>query len=311
VEVLLDGPCPVEEVENVVRGSIEVLDGVASRFRADSEVNALLAGAGQGWQPISPTLTELLAAAVFTARYSDHWVVPTLGAALVEAGYDRDFADLTRPTVEVEKYGAVANSSPLSEAGLKVATCFSMLHLDVVSKMVILPPGCRLDLGSSGKAVWADRLARELYDRFELPTLVSLGGDVAVVGGGSGFSVGIAEDHSAGQVEEAIRVFAGGVATSSITRRRWTQGGQPRHHLIDPRTGRPATQSRWRTATVAAGSCLVANAAATAVLIRNDDGLEWLEQRQLAARLVGVDGHIESTSYWPRWHEAGQPGCRP
>src|SRR5204863_9936622 len=100
--------------------------------------------------------------------------------------------------------------------------------------------------------------------------LVNLGGDVAVVGDSpaGGWSVRVTEDHAAGADApgQTVSIASGGLATSSTTVRRWTNRGEPLHHIVDPVTGRPATVV-WRTASVAAGSCVDANTASTAAIV--------------------------------------------
>ena len=123
--------------------------------------------------------------------------------------------------------------------------------------------------------------------------LVSLGGDIAVAGEPpvGGWVVRVCDDHQApdvGPVED-VSIESGGLATSSTTVRHWSRGDEDLHHVVDPDTGRPATVV-WRTATVAAASCLDANIASTASLILGRDAPAWLVEQGLAARLVRVDG---------------------
>jgi thiamine biosynthesis lipoprotein len=63
-----------------------------------------------------------------------------------------------------------------------------------------------------------------------------------------------------------LMVTAGAVATSSVVKRSWSQGGVPRHHLIDPRSGEPAA-SDWLTVTVLAAHAANAEVFAKAMLI--------------------------------------------
>jgi thiamine biosynthesis lipoprotein len=48
---------------------------------------------------------------------------------------------------------------------------------------------------------------------------------------------------------------------------------------------------------VAAASCLDAQIAATATMVR---GLDWLRRTPLPARLVGTDGTVHTVGGWPR-----------
>ena len=70
------------------------------------------------------------------------------------------------------------------------------------------------------------------------------------------------------------------------------------HHVLDPRTGLPVEEV-WRTATVAAGSCLDANVASTAALVLGSGARPWLEQRGVHARLVARTGAVVATRDWP------------
>ena len=50
---------------------------------------------------------------------------------------------------------------------------------------------------------------------------------------------------------------------------------------------------------VAAATCVDANAAATAALVRGSNAVSWLEARGLPARMVARDGAIRTLAGWP------------
>jgi thiamine biosynthesis lipoprotein len=91
---------------------------------------------------------------------------------------------------------------------------------------------------------------------------------------------------------------SGGLATSSTTARRWRRGGDVLHHILDPRTGLPPAPV-WRTVSVTAATCADANAASTAAIIRGDQAPGWLASLGLPARLVDVDGRVQTVAGWP------------
>jgi thiamine biosynthesis lipoprotein len=95
----------------------------------------------------------------------------------------------------------------------------------------------------------------------------------------------------------SIVLHEGGLATSSVAKRRWLASGIPQSHLIDPRTGRPTT-SPWRDVTVAAPSCLAADVAAKAALLLGAAGPAWLDARGLAGRFVDHDGRVVLNEAW-------------
>ena len=103
-------------------------------------------------------------------------------------------------------------------------------------------------------------------------------------------------ERSAGQV---VRLAAGALATSSIMCRQWRRGDRILHHIVDPRTGRPA-EGPWRTVSVAAANCAEANAASTAAIVAGDQAPAWLAEQVLPARLMGRDGTLRLVSGWPQ-----------
>ncbi len=95
-----------------------------------------------------------------------------------------------------------------------------------------------------------------------------------------------------------MAITDGGLATSSTTVRRWVAGHAERHHIVDPRRGGSASEV-WRTVTVAARTCVEANIASTAAIVRGRDAPRQLERTRLPARLVGADGDVIRVSEWP------------
>jgi thiamine biosynthesis lipoprotein len=58
---------------------------------------------------------------------------------------------------------------------------------------------------------------------------------------------------------------------------------------------------------VAATTCLAANVASTASIVRGMAALDWLRGRGLAARLVDHDGVVTVLPGWPEPGESVQP----
>jgi thiamine biosynthesis lipoprotein len=159
-----------------------------------------------------------------------------------------------------------------------------------------------LDLGATAKALAADRAATRAAAVAGCGVLVSLGGDLAIAGPppARGWEVRVTDSHASGPDADGQTVLlrGGGLATSSATVRRWQRGGQDLHHVIDPHTGRPANVV-WRTVSVAASSCVDANIASTAAMIRGETAPAWLESLGLSARLVLPEGSVVRGGGWP------------
>ncbi|MGV9838816.1 FAD:protein FMN transferase [Nocardia niigatensis] len=170
----------------------------------------------------------------------------------------------------------------------------------VEGELVSVPAGVLLDLGATAKALAADDCARLVAQRFGCGVLVSLGGDIATVGPApeGGWQV-LVEDRP-GEPRSRIALPEGAaLATSSTLRRRWWRGGSLVHHIVDPRTG-VAADPVWRTVSVAAGSCLAANTAATAAVVRGRDAVTGLRAQGLPSRLVSRDGRVITLCGWPQ-----------
>ncbi len=184
------------------------------------------------------------------------------------------------------------------------------VHLD--GHRLTMPAGIQLDLGATAKAWAADRSAARIGQRFGCGVLVSLGGDIAVAGPvpETGWRVRV-QDVTGSPDEPPVGPYAliairdGGLATSSTTARRWQRGGDVLHHILDPRTGWPA-EAVWRTVSVAASTCVDANTASTAAVIRGRDALGWLASLGLPARLVDSTGVVFTVAGWPDQSEAVQ-----
>ncbi len=173
------------------------------------------------------------------------------------------------------------------------------IDLDPAAGTVAVPPGVVIDLGATAKAWAADRAAAAVESTIGCGVLVSFGGDLAVRGAPEGgFRVGIADVCGDPDAPISVSVSTGGLATSGVGRRTWMLGSRRVHHLIDPGTGLPV-ESPWRTVSVAAGTCLDANTASTASMVRGEDAGDWLAALGLPSRLVRQDGSVVTVGGWP------------
>jgi FAD:protein FMN transferase len=288
VTVLVTDPAELAMAAAIVSRHVAALDAAASRFRPDSQLTRVNQHAGRR-VPVSPLLVEAVTDALHAARDTGGLVTPTVGEALVLVGYDRDFA-------------AVPADGPPAPYRLRRVPGWQRVQVDRASSTVAVPQGVMLDLGATAKAACADRAAIEVASAIDGGVLVNLGGDIAVAGAApsDGWSIRIADrqDAPADASSVCVAITSGGLATSGTAARRWSRGGQDFHHVIDPSTGAPAAPC-WRTATVAATTCLAANTASTASIILGPDAPEWLESRRLPARLVADDGRVTTVGAWP------------
>jgi thiamine biosynthesis lipoprotein len=297
-----------ERLPEAVRAVQRVLEGfdlACSRFRDDSELNAINRASGRSLR-VSPLMVEATLAGVRAALLTDGDVDPTLGSALVALGYDRDFA--------LGLGGRGAGTRDLAgsrdQAGTRAFAAvpgWRTIRVDPEAGTVGVGQGVSLDLGATAKALAADHGAREARHAAGCGVLVNLGGDLATAGlaPDDGWRVRVTDDHRSGPEAPGqwITISGGALATSSTAVRRWrNDDGETVHHLLDPATGRPASAG-WRTVSVAAATCLDANIATTAAIVRGDRAPDWLRSLALPARLVSDQGLALHVAGWP---EAGE-----
>jgi thiamine biosynthesis lipoprotein ApbE len=290
MHVVVTDPETLEAATASVQAVVDAIDQACSRFRDDSELSRLGAGDGPREGIVSPLLAQALATALRAAELTDGAVDPTVGAAVRNAGYSVDFSAVP------------ADGDALTLAVFPVPG-WRRIRLFPATRRVEIDAGVEVDLGATAKALASDLAsAAALVAMHGGGVLVSLGGDVSVAGEPpeEGWHIQIAENSRAEITPdgETIAIRAGGVATSSTTVRRWRRGGMELHHIIDPATGLPAA-GPWRTVSVVAGSCVDANIAATAAIVRGAAAASWLDNAGLPARLVDRNGAITRVGGWP------------
>lgn len=256
---------------------VDALEARASRFRTDSELVRLNARSGERVR-VSSELWQEIATAVAMARWTSGLVTPTVLPLLEHAGYDRTFDELADRVLDTPNRPA----PPVCDARAII------LHAN--SSSVELPAHARLDLGGTAKGHAADVFAGELGGMG--PSLVDVGGDIAVSGpraDGTPWPIDVQDPHDPERSLALVALGSGGVATSGRDFRRWRTTNGEAHHIVDPRTGRPA-HSDVIAATVVARSALRAEVAAkVVVLLGSRAGLDWLGTEPDLAALVVLE----------------------
>jgi thiamine biosynthesis lipoprotein len=312
VELLLSDGRALAQACAILKCQLDELDRACSRFREDSELMRVNAAAGRTTR-VDALLIETLDLALRAAELTDGDVDPTVGAALVLAGYDRDMQLLDRvPAAQESGHEARPCTAIEPRLRARLLSGWSAVELDRERCTIRIPRGVKLDLGATAKAWAADRAAHTVHKALGCGVLVSLGGDISTAGpapseelagasGHTGWRIHVTDNHRDGPWApgQTVSIASGGLATSSTTARRWRHREQIMHHIINPASGAPAEEI-WRTVSVAADDCVDANIAATAAIVRGARAPEWLAKLGLPARLVDYDGHVKTVGAWPR-----------
>ncbi len=205
-DIVVDGPGADDAAAELLR-----LEAILTRFRP-SPLTAL-----NDHGELSPAPPELIAAltyALSVAEQTDGLVTPMVLPALRWAGYHRSWPAAPEPR----------SGEPPAVADWR--------GVRIVGHGIRLPAGAEIDLGGTGKS-W---IAERCFERLAGPEAhIDAGGDVV---SRSAEPVAIDIAHPVGEAPLQLVLPAGrwGIATSGVTGRAWPGG----HHLIDPRTRRPA-----------------------------------------------------------------------
>jgi thiamine biosynthesis lipoprotein len=277
---------------SLVRSLFEDWEQTFSRFRPESELCRVNDCAGRP-VVVSPKFFSVLETALEAARATDGIYDPTLLRQLVGAGYDRSF----------DKLPANQPATPYRPSS---GGAWRWIEIDRRRRSVTLPSGAGLDFGGIAKGMAVDAALERVAALGAPQAAVEAGGDLRVHGtppGQTGWTVAIQLRSGF----ETITLSEGALATSSVARRRWTQGGVSRHHLLDPRSGEVTDNSLW-SVTVAAPRCAQADVAAKAAFVLGPwDGAEFIGRLGLAGLLVSQNGERWPVGSWPRTPNEDEP----
>lgn len=277
---------------------IERAERRLSLYRPDSEVSRINARASDGPVRVEPGLFRLLQRARTlwqqTGGAFDVTIAPLLSAwgFIGGSGHEADPGELEKAR-EASGFGHVV----LDEASFTV--CFDR-------------PGVKIDLGAIGKGWTMDRAAEALHDCGVTSALLH-GGTSSVVAigappGEQGWAIDLAAPAGSGDGPLLARVLLrdSTLSVSAAHGKSFLLNGIEMGHVLDPRTGAPATGAS--TTAVLCPSAAEGDALSTALLVLGPDGIDLLsgmfpEHSFLAAWKDG--GKLRIRTHGPAWEAAG------
>jgi len=270
---LLGWPGLGDGVAQRVEAFFAAVEARLSRFQPTSELSRLNQSAGRPFRA-SAFLRKVLREALVATQRSGGLYDPTVLGALEAAGYDRSLS----------RIGPVpAGQSAPRAAGYGAVTFLA-------GGRIVLRDGVRVDLGGFAKGWTVDAAAR--FMRGVPSWVINAGGDLRAAGpgpAGEGWLVGIEDPWRPGYDLAVIRVRDRAVATSSVWRRRWRTADGWAHHIIDPRTGRPAETGLASVTVVAPSAAQAEVLTKTVLLLGPRQGLERLESEPFCAGVLVTD----------------------
>jgi thiamine biosynthesis lipoprotein len=267
------------ELAEMGEARLRRLESLWSRFLPSSEVSLLNAAPRQIPFVVSDETFGLFQASVRGWELTEGRFDPTLLDEIVEAGYDRTFAEV--PALRPQRHIAA-----------RVAPRRLDIDLDPVARSVTLGTGVSLDAGGIGKGLAADLVSADLIEAGATGGLVNVGGDLRVrsrPGHGEPWTITLEDPHDASIEIGEVTLHDGGIATSSLLKRTWQLGNRRMHHILDPFTGQP-TDGQIVSVSAVAATAWWAEAVAKAAFVSGiSDGQNVMRRFGTPGVVVGSD----------------------
>jgi thiamine biosynthesis lipoprotein len=234
----------------------------------------------------------------------DPEVTGLMERSLLLGNTTRGAFDITvKPVVDLYQSAFATHQAPPSDAGIDGV-------MDLVDLGAVRIQGRTIRFAKEGMGVTLDGIAKgyavdcgmnALQQRHIEHALINAGGDIRTIGGRGRFSpwrVAVQNPDKAGPPLQTFTMQDGAAATSGNYEVYFDEE-QVFHHLIDPRSARPAQGSR--SVTVLAASATLADGLATAVFVAGPkQGRNLIETLPGAECLIVTPGGDKvSSSRWP------------
>jgi thiamine biosynthesis lipoprotein len=290
VQVFSDNEAGSEAAEAAIDAAFEEVarvEALLSEWRESSEISAVNREAGRRPVAVGPELYDVVERSLELREQTD-------------GAFDITFAGCGRlwsyDPPRLPDTGEIENCLP--RVGREIV-------LDASNSTVFLPASeMRIGIAAIGKGYGVDRAAEVLERHGITNYIVDGGGDIRLAGrkGERPWSVGIAHPRQPGQLYAALELDGGAVVTSGDYQKYFEQDGMRYHHILDPRTGRPARRST--AVTVVAPDATRADALATGLFVMGPEaGLALVETLPgVEALFFGPDLETHSSSGFPELH---------
>ena len=246
-----------------------------SRYRTDSIVSRINAAAGLDWVECDEETLSLF-------QYADTLFESSNGLFDITAGILRQAWDFGNAVVPDQ--GVLSRQCSL----------INWKSVERQGKAVRLPvAGMEIDFGGFGKEYAADRAAALMHGKGVRNGYVNLAGDIRVVGpklDESPWLIGIQDPRHKSRTIASIPLFTGALATSGDYERYFEVDGHRYCHIIHPRSGYPVTY--WRSVTVVAPLAITAGSYSTIAMLKEADGLAFLENSGMGYLAVDQLGEM-------------------
>ena len=260
---------------------IRRLERLMTTWREDSEISRINAAAGAGAVAVGAETLAVIQKSLWASKISEGVFDISFDAMRGLWKFDEGREDRIPPKDAVDKARKLIDWHEIEVDAAK-------------STVKLAKPGMRISLGGIAKGYAVDAAARVLEREGITSFFAQAGGDLYVKGrkpDGSRFKVGVRDPRRKDPNDyfAMLEVEDHAFSTAGDYERAFVEGGKRYHHIIDPRTGWPATASR--SVTVWAKDAFTADAVDDAVFILGPEkGLALVESIDDCGAVI-VDAH--------------------
>ena len=249
---------------------IKRIENLMSIYKEGSEVSSLNREAGKSALKVSPEVFEVIKKSLYYSEISEGAFDITVGV-LEEAWGFEDKEYRLPPAEELRRDLRLVN--------------YKDILLDEERETIrFRKKGMKIDLGGVAKGYAVEEAIKELRKEGVRKALVNAGGDIQGMGERE-WKIGLKHPLKKGEILTTLKLRNQAVATSGDYEKFFFKEGRRYHHLIDPRTGKPAQGSM--SVTILAPGATIADILATAVFVLGPSkGMELIE------KLENVEGII-------------------
>ena len=257
-----------------------LVDSLMSIWKPESELSRLNA---EGAMRVDSLTLFCIETALMASRITKGAFDPTVGPLVHLWGFDSDNPHLPPP-----------------ESLDSVRGLVDWQKVSIIGDSVVLGPGQSLDLGGVAKGLALDLARAKLEGLGCSSFLVEIGGDIVCSGqkGAEPWRIGIRDPVRRDDIIGTMRIRALGatICTSGDYERFVEIDGVRYSHIMDPRTGEPASGVISVTV-IGFGGAAIADAMATGLLVMGpDEGIPLAESSGMEAMFVYHDRDTLATA---------------
>lgn len=266
---------------------IKRLEALMSHYKDDSDVARINKDAGKEPVKVSQETIDVIETAKKASEMSSGAFDITMGALGKVWHFTKDDKGEPVPPAKYE----IETLLPLID--------YQQIIIDENSNTVKLGRnGMRINLGGIAKGYIVSKAVEKIKSKGIKKGIIHAGGDMFVFNESDDkpFKIGIRHPREKDKIIGTIEISNGAVATSGDYERFFIKDGTRYHHIMNPKTGFPA--SKVQAVTIVAKDGTMADAISTAVFVMGlEDGMKLIEKLPgLAGLIVDADGNIHLSS---------------